>query len=251
MPEPTARPIDPERLHGALEGAGLDLVSVLALDRLDPPLATAIRAASGYEDDLASLRAVVIGNRGGRIWQSMTPAQRRADHPLDEYSESRVREAFRALGPTADSRLVYPGDCGFSLLALGRACGWGEPSWLGVYIHPAFGTWFAFRAVVVTRLLLREAVLDPASDACLHCETRDCLAACPVDAPGPPGQFGLAACAGYRLEEDSPCARRCLAREACPVGVRDRYPAALVEHVYGRSLDSLRRSFRATRHDAG
>ncbi len=244
MPQPTSADSHLDRLRRAAQVAGLDLVSSMSLARLEPALGHAIRDAAGYDDALSALRVVVFGNRGGALWALMSRAERAATHPLDAYSESRVLDAFRAIGSPFDSRLVYPGDCGFSLLALGRACGWGAPSWLGVYIHPDFGTWFAFRAVVVTRLALAESVFAPAPDACLQCATRDCLAACPVDAPGPPGSFALGACSGYRLGRDSPCARRCLAREACPVGTRYRYPAALVEHVYGRSLDSMRRHVR-------
>lgn len=231
-----------DALARTLSVAGFDLVSSIAVDALPAPLSTDIAAdaaARGLHLD-RPLSVVVIGNRGGRFWSSLVRDEIRADHPVDQYSRQVTEAALPALRP-ARSVLVYPGDCRFSLLALGHVLGWGAPSWLGVSIHPAFGTWFAYRAVVVTDAVLPRRVLDPGEDACAACPGHDCLAACPVDAPGPPGHFALSRCIDYRLADASPCAERCLAREACPVGQGHRYPEDLVAHVYRRSLASIAR----------
>ncbi len=232
------------RLKARLADAGFDLVSVIKLTRLDASLAESIRDAAvraGLPAGVGALKVVLVGNSGGRFWDSLTQAERDAADPLDEFSAARAGDAIASLFGQAPSVPVYPGECDFSLLALGRACGWGSPSWLGVYIHPEFGTWFAFRAVLVTTAALPDDVLGESTDACLQCVTRDCVAACPVGAPHPPGRFDLESCVSQRLADGSPCANRCGAREACPVGAGYRYPRELVSHVYGRSLESLKR----------
>lgn len=231
-----------ERLGERLAAAGLRRLAVVPVADLDAELADVILAAAraaGLEPGERSARVVVVGNDGGRFWNLMSPAERAEPDPIDTYSAARVGSELAALG--GDSVLLYPGPCNFSLQALGAACGFGMPSYLGMSIDPSFGTWFAFRAVAVTTVELAASVRGVSTDVCADCVSRDCLAACPADAPGPPGRFDLDACIGYRLAGDSPCASDCLARRACPLGVAWQYPAGLMAHVYERSLDSIRR----------
>lgn len=242
-PDPTDSP--GARFRELLGEAGLNLVTVLAVDELPTSLSEAIRsdaARAGMPGD-SGLRVVVVGNFGAGLLESFADGWKETDDPVDRFSATRVMAALRETGPGIDSRLLYPGDCGFSLQRLGEVCGWGGPSWLGVSIHPVFGTWFAFRAVAVTAAPLAVATVSMSTDVCLSCRTRDCLAACPVDAPGPPGQFDLEVCVSHRMQPGSGCATRCLAREHCPVGEAYRYPKELIGYFYSRSLAALRRWF--------
>lgn len=224
-----------------LAALDLGLVSVLPLDALDDGLSADILEAArrvGLVGDSDPAHVIIVGNRGGDFFERVDT---QASDPLDDYSASGVTAVLEAVGIAGVSVLVYPGDCRFSLQRLGQACGWGHPSWLGVSIHPEVGTWFAFRAVAVSRAPLAPRVFEPCADACLDCTGRDCRAACPVDAPGPPGSFLLGACIERRMAPGSGCARGCIARARCPVGAGFRYSDPLIEYLYARSLHGLRR----------
>ncbi|KAA3632460.1 MAG: hypothetical protein DWQ08_03450, partial [Proteobacteria bacterium] len=229
------------RLRESLASRGLGLLAVILVERLPASLRAAItenavRAGLGGESN--AWRVLVAGNIGGAFWNRITPAVRTADDPVDTYSASCLTEVFGDLHANSGLALIYPGICTFSLQQLGELCGWGVPSWLGISIHPEMGTWFAFRAVAVTDAPLAATTPAAAGDACLACRSRDCLEACPVDAPGRPGQFDLKACLSHRLSPASACATTCLARVACPVGASRRYTCEAIDYFYTKSLDS-------------
>jgi hypothetical protein len=55
--------------------------------------------------------------------------------------------------------------------------------------------------------------------------------------------FDVFECSHFRLQENSPCHDRCLARLACPVAPEHRYELAQVQYHYGRSLQTIRTYF--------
>ncbi len=224
-----------ERLGGGLERAGM-VLRVLDPGRLDASTATALREAwerSGG-DRSGPARVLVVANRGGSFWSGI---DRRRDDPVDDASRRLVLDLLDRHAGGWDHRLLYPGDCPVSLQAVGRAAGLGAPSWLGVSIHPDWGTWFAFRALVLTGAPFPESPAEPTADLCTGCAAPPCVQACPVQAPGP--GFQLDRCVDFRLAAGSACSDRCAAREACPVGADWRYPRDLVSYLYQRSLASL------------
>jgi hypothetical protein len=101
---------------------------------------------------------------------------------------------------------------------LGRAAGLGGPSPLGLQIHPVFGAWWAYRA-----LLLVDAELPPVpplGDGCAGCPA-PCVGACPAGAVRLAG-FSVPDCHHRRLTAE-PCRLSCAARIACIRGPEHRY----------------------------
>ena len=133
-----------------------------------------------------------------------------------------VREAARAaLAPGAVSHAVaFPFDAQplIPFQRLGRAAGLGGPGPLGLQIHPQFGPWWAYRALIVL-----DRALPPRAapgDGCAGCPA-PCVAACPAGAVRRAG-FDVAACHARRLVAE-PCRLSCDARLACVRGPEHRY----------------------------
>ncbi|GJL81190.1 MAG: hypothetical protein DHS20C01_08240 [marine bacterium B5-7] len=242
-PQTDARQVD-ERVRADLESIGLGAVSLVALDQLDASLSQQILNTlhgKGLDEPLDRIRLLLIGNTGGDFWREAGSGAYSTADPIDDFSTTRVTEIVSRHLEEKDFLILYPGDCGFSLQRLGLAAGFGVPSWLGIDIHPEFGTWFAYRVVIAMVQDLPITSTAKLGDICANCRGHECLMACPVDAPGEVGHFDLNACVDFRLTDDSPCALTCVARENCPVGQEFRYGADLLAHVYGRSLGSIRR----------
>lgn len=110
---------------------------------------------------------------------------------------------------------------------LGRAAGLGAPGPLGLQIHPVYGPWWAYRALLaVDRPLPARA---PLGDGCAGCDA-PCVAACPAGAVARTG-FVIPACHARRLTAE-PCRLSCAARIACVRGPEHRYrDAELAFHM--------------------
>jgi len=138
--------------------------------------------------------------------------------------------SLTALGPLAVAhRVAFPFD-GRPLIPfqrIGRAAGLGGPGPLGLQIHPRFGPWWAYRALIVLDRPLPSAPAP--GDGCAGCSA-PCVAACPAGAVARSG-FDVAACHARRLVAE-PCRLSCAARIACVRGPEHRYrDAELAFHM--------------------
>jgi epoxyqueuosine reductase len=150
--------------------------------------------------------------------------------PLDSYTKRLVHRLVGSSLPEALA-VYFPFEEPFlPFLRLGIEAGLGLPGPLGIMVSPVYGPWFALRAAVA---LPFEAVPLPPQDVCLTCPA-PCIAACPAGAVRREG-LQVEACGEAR--HISPCGERCVAREACPVGVVWRYQEAAIHfHHRGASL---------------
>jgi len=180
---------------------------------------------------LPGARAAVIVGSGGPAFFDLfaagsAEASDGAPHPLDRYTR-RVAgaAAAAALAPLAAAHAVfYPFDGAEPLIPfqrLGRAAGLGGPGPLALQIHPVFGPWWAYRALVVVDREL--PAQPPIGDGCAGCDA-PCEAACPAHAVARAG-FAVAACHSRRLTAE-PCRLSCAARIACVRGPSHRYTDA-------------------------
>jgi epoxyqueuosine reductase QueG len=204
-------------------------VSTLTLDRL-------LRGARA---------AVIVGSGGPTFFDRFAAGSPEAadgtPNPLDRYTK-RVADAVaaQALAPLAVAHAVYfPFDGADPLIPfqrLGRAAGLGGPGPLGLQIHPVFGPWWAYRALVVVDRDLPAA--PPIGDGCAGCDA-PCVGACPAQAVARAG-FAVAACHARRLTAE-PCRLSCAARVACIRGPAHRYTdAELAFHMAASMPKRLR-----------
>jgi epoxyqueuosine reductase len=196
------------------------------------PLATsAIVVASGGRDFFAAFRRVAEATDGH-------------PHPLDRFTRTSLEEAVRTQWddgrgrPRVAYRLFFPFVSSLPALPfqrLGRAAGLGAPGPLGLQIHPHYGPWWAYRAVIV---VADESVPAPSAppprsnespplssgeslgDGCAGCDA-PCVAACPGGAVRRDG-FSVVACHAHRLVAP-PCQLSCVARIRCVRGPAQRY----------------------------
>jgi epoxyqueuosine reductase len=227
------------RLRAALGDVGLHIVLPLGqagLDRagLDLRLDRLLPGAGG---------AVVVGDGGGAFFaRFQAGADEGQDDPLDRYTARVVGEAAaRALAPQ-DFHLAFPfarQPPWLPFQRLGQAAGLPPPGPLGVQVHPRFGPWWGYRAlIVVGEPLEQESPLGAPCDGC----AAPCVAACPVDALAG-ARLNIDRCAGHRLD-DATCAHRCASRLACIVGPEYRYPDGQQTFHMAASLRSIQRHYR-------
>jgi len=216
-----------------LAAAGLDLHAVFDPAALGPDL-----FEPGDRTDHAQL--ILIGHTGPRFWQAMQASRPDGNHPMDNFARRVVGDWLGGLTDLRRVRWLYPGDTSVSLQALGARVGWHHDSLLKVGIHPHWGTWFAYRALVLADTCLPlTPTRAPAPGPCPGCADAPCMDACPASAVQR-RDFALERCLAHRLEPQSACASTCHARLACPLGGALRYPPEQIEHMYRHSLEMVR-----------
>lgn len=197
--------------------------------------------ANDPETGAASVAAT--GKRKRPQWQAADT------HVVDDFSSKRVLRAAAEFLSSYRCQLLYPGDTKILLPALGEYLGWSHQSPLGLGIHPQFGLWFAYRVLCWTDAPIDvNSDIDSQSSPCASCQDKPCVRVCPAGAVSANSSFDLKSCAEFRLQENSICADRCLARLACPVGTS--YQHSQEQHGYHqmRSLAGLANWLRS---DAG
>jgi hypothetical protein len=172
--------------------------------------------------------ALIVGSGGPSFFDlfKRESAERRdgLPNPLDRFTravvERTARAALEPLGVGYALRFPFLVASGphIPFQRLGRAAGLGPPGPLGLQIHPTFGPWWAYRALVVLDTPL--PALAPLGDGCAGCPA-PCVAACPAGAVQLSG-FVIPACHARRLAAE-PCRRSCAARIACIRGPEHRY----------------------------
>lgn len=217
----------------ALASRGLNLVAVLSREET--------RGAQWATNNLpVNYQTLILIAAGGKsMWQNFRTSRPRSRHPVDDFSRIAAHRAA-AIWRLPNWRLLYPGaDSKAPLQALGRAAGWHHESPLGLGIHPNYGPWFAYRALLATDARLPRSETQRHRAPCDRCITKPCLSACPAGALTADTPPDIAACSAFRLQPASACAERCLARQACPVGKAHAYEAEQLSYHYRRSLATI------------
>ena len=230
--------VDP--VFASLAAQGLNLNAVFSLESLPPE----VLGTLGLTDDERSRfhQLILIGHRGRNLWTSLQQRGMHGAHPIDQFATERV--AAWMAGPLQGHawRQVFPGTHPVGLQRLGALAGWHHqsPFWVGV--DAEWGSWFAYRAVVLADTHLALTPRRELASPCTSCTDKPCIQACPVGAlaSGRTGAWQLQTCLDFRKQPESPCQDRCLARNACPVGAEHRYTQEQVSYHYLQSMPMIR-----------
>lgn len=213
----------------ALDTAGLNLQAVFDLAALPAEMRAQLDPAHRYR------RLILIGHGGRALWEQVKVAGLASAHPIDEFTTATVEAWLARQLPAAAHVLLYPGDGPVGLQALGRLAGWHHESPFRVGVNADWGSWFAYRAVVLVDADLPATAPMTGESPCASCTDKPCVAACPAGALDAP-EFSLQKCIAYRKQPDSLCRITCVARTSCPVRPEHRYDDAQIAHSYSRSM---------------
>jgi ferredoxin-like protein FixX len=186
---------------------------------------------------------ILIGHGGTTFWQALQAIGRdltrnETEHPVDEFTVATVQQFLQTEFAGIDFEIVYPGSYTISLQELGKLAGWHHPSPFMVGINSSFGSWFAYRAVVLANTDLPANLTVQTESPCTSCNEKPCISNCPAHALDD-GQFHLLKCVSYRQQSDSLCKNTCIARTSCPVASEHKYSEAQINYHYGRSMEVI------------
>lgn len=212
-----------------LDTAGLNLQAVFDLDALPAAMRGRLDPARRYR------QLILLGHGGRTLWEQLQATGMRAEHPIDDFCVVAVEAWFAEQLPGHAYVIAYPGELPVGLQALGKLAGWHHESPFRVGINAEWGSWFAYRALVLADTALSPTLPLTGESPCTICAAQPCIPACPAGALAG-GDFSLQKCITYRRQPDSRCRVTCVARTSCPVRPEHRYDDAQIAHSYSRSL---------------
>lgn len=213
----------------ALNAAGLNLQAVFDLAALPAEMRAQLDPENRYR------QLILIGHGGRALWERVKAAGLQSEHPIDDFTTATVEAWLAGQLPGVVHALRYPGDGPVGLQALGRLAGWHHESPFRVGVNADWGSWFAYRAVVLVDADLPATAPMSGESPCASCAEQPCITACPAGALDAP-EFSLQKCIAYRRQPDSRCRITCVARTSCPVRPEHRYDDAQIAHSYSRSM---------------
>ena len=222
----------------ALNSAGLNLQAVFNLDELPAEIVAELRCR--FDPGHRYRQLILLGHGGKALWASVMASGIVSENPIDDFSVRTVASWFAQQFGDNCRAIIYPGSDAVRLQALGKIAGWHHASPMMIGIDKEWGTWFAYRAVVLADTELQPTRSVDSESPCLTCRHKICIASCPASALDG-GAFDLGQCVAYRKRSDSSCKATCLARVSCPVGSAHRYCAEQIRHAYSISMTSIER----------
>ncbi len=240
---------------------GINLSVVFNLSELPESLYSQINAVA--KNLPKSKQLVLFAHAGNRFWRKLKSSQfviragsnsnsaansgprgmiENSQHPIDDYSIEQVSQHLERTYPNLNFQILYPSGQDFSqpigLQQLGKLAGWHHDSPLKVGINQTWGTWFAYRVLLVCDGQFNPTETISSNPPCDSCSDQPCISQCPANAVSQT-EFDLNRCSGYRASAQSLCDDRCIARMACPVAAQHQYPLEQIQYHYGRSIQII------------
>jgi len=227
--------------HAPFTQQGINLHGVLDINALPADVNSLLVQAC---DDLTAYRQLlVLGHGGSAFWRAVSASvvSDKMSAPIDTFTIAQVEKFFAEHAPDMSFQIVYPGPALVPLQRLGALLGWHNDTPFKVGVNQAWGSWFAYRALLLVDSELTPSMPLTYPSPCDACERKPCVRACPVKAVSETAEFDLDRCMHFRNRADSPCGQRCLSRLACPVGSEHRYSDAQLSYHYGCSMGVIER----------
>jgi hypothetical protein len=232
--------------HDFLDRHGLNLQAVFTIADLPPDITDSIRLATNNAD---SYRQLILLAHGGRtLWQVMNETGIESDNPVDDFSIQIAERFFSEQHPENKYEMIYPGEHPIGLQQLGKLAGWHHDSPFKVGINTTWGTWFAYRVVILADTDFEITTAIQTQSPCEQCSDKPCIDICPANALEKStlgksalenSTLNLASCISYRKQQNSNCKNKCLARLRCPVAPEHRYSNEQVNYHYGVSMKTI------------
>ena len=128
----------------ALDRCGLNRHAVFDLADLPDDVVNGIAGGTtGYR------QLILIGHGGRALWESVTKSGSAGADPIDDFTVRTIRQWMSEFLPDNRYAILYPGSDTIDLQRLGALAGWHHASPFMVGIDAEWGTWYAYRAVVL------------------------------------------------------------------------------------------------------
>ena len=169
---------------------------------------------------------LLMGNVGSGLWPAFSTSPEYDDaqpDPLNRWTRRIVDPVANAV----DAEVRYPfGEQLWPFQRYARAATGMKQSPLGLLIHPQFGLWTAFRAVLIFDYSIDPKTIVTTDHPCDDCVEKPCLNICPVGAFSGKGYDYPSCRAHIASSQGRMCLEfGCRARVACPVGEHHAYDA--------------------------
>ncbi|UZE97052.1 hypothetical protein [Alkalimarinus alittae] len=231
-------PISPSLKPKRLNDNGLNVQCVFNINEL--PIGIIKPLSEKIEEFHKYSQLILVGHRGKLLWASLPNADSLTDapansNPIDSFTIETVSMWLTTTHPNLSFRVIYPGNPPVNLIALGKLAGWHHESPFKVGINNHWGSWFAYRSVILANSDF--AITQPlaSTSPCSTCKHKICIDHCPAAACNE-GELELNKCISYRKSANSQCSRTCLARVSCPVKSEHRYTEPQLNYHYTESM---------------
>jgi len=235
-----------------LHKLGLNLQAVFSIKNLPEEVQRCLREIRQYTVHYNQL--VLLGHGGKTLWTEAKSWQANRQHQtdllIDDYSAATTLEYFRHNYSSGDFELIWPyfdSSCSseqasipINFQTLGKIAGWHNDSPFKIGINSEWGSWFAYRAVVLLKGDIEIVKTKPTPSPCLDCVDKPCLSACPANIQRN-NEIKIEDCIEYRIEKNSQCKNKCLARLACPVKKEHQYNDEQINYHYSLSMKTIER----------
>jgi epoxyqueuosine reductase len=216
-----------------LTANGLNLQAVFNIHELPEEILSALESTCVDYDNYGQL--ILLGHGGKTLWHALEKSAMQSDNPVDDFSIRTIQQFFQEQSENHQYQIIYPGDTSLDLQQLGQLAGWHHPSPFKVGINKQWGSWFAYRAAILTNTHYKASHTIIDESPCNSCSNKPCIKACPglaIDEDG----FKLETCVNFRKQAASICRHQCLARCSCPVAENHRYSEAQMHYHYSVSM---------------
>lgn len=200
---------------------------------------------------------ILIGHGGKLFWEQLKCWQKTnsqlVKNPIDQFSNQQVQTYFEQQFSNEEFELIFPyshfsvnnrpkqlNENTIGLQTLGEMVGWHHSSPFKVGINNQWGSWFAYRAVVLVKSrFIKEDVASNEMSPCVSCTAKPCVSACPANALAA-NEYDFNACIQYRKQDSSQCKDRCIARMACPVSQAHQYSLEQINYHYSLTMNAIK-----------
>lgn len=227
--------------NAVLNRAGLNRQAVFNIDKLPADIAACVRASCTSMAS-AGRQLILIGHAGTALWDALKKSGIATADPIDDFTVRTVRRWFAEYHAHRNYEIIYPGPAAIGLQGLGQLAGWHHATPFMVGIDRRWGTWYAYRAVVIADTRFAPTRPAASTSPCASCEHTLCISNCAAAALEG-GRFDMQKCLAYRKLPGSRCKATCLARISCPVGSAHRYADEQIHHIYANSMRFIERYY--------
>ncbi len=217
---------------------GLNLQAIFNIQNLPTHIIQQLRNNSKNLEHFSQL--ILIGHAGRLLWQKLKESNFQSTNPIDNFSRHHAEKFFSKRFGAEEFEILFPSvtvsNHPIGLQTLGVIAGWHNQSPFRVGINQQWGSWFAYRAIILVKSNYQPSALKYRElSPCISCQTKDCITACPANALIDE-DLNLQLCIQYRVQEGSKCNDRCIARMACPVAKTHQYPIEQIQYHYSQSM---------------